>query len=204
MLLDRRLLTIIVFSMVFFVMISAVCMAQEWSRKGKGEWFVFGQSMSGDTTTGTLTPKVTITLDDTNAFGFGFGKNFDDYLNGNMEMYFGSMDVTGKGKVLGKTVTVKGDTSLLGINFNLDINVLKSRFTPLVTGGIGFIRFTGDIEGFPFDETDLSYNIGAGFRWDVTNNFLIKGIYRSTSTKLEDTDKSISLDGINFTLGYIF
>lgn len=90
------------------------------------------------------------------------------------------------------------------MDFNLDVNILKSRFTPMVSGGIGFIRFTGGFNGGAFDETDFSYNLGWGFRWDVTNHFLIKAIYRATWTKLEDSDESILLDGISLGIGYVF
>jgi len=124
--------------------------------------------MSGDTATGSIgSSRVITNLGDTTAVGLGIGNNFSDLFNGNAEMYFGSMDVTGKAS----GITVKGNTALIGTNLNLDFNILKSRFTPVVTGGVGLISFTGDIEGFPFNESDLSYNLGAGFRWDITNNW---------------------------------
>lgn len=187
--------------LVAFAMTS-LCSAQEWSRKGKkGEVFIFGQSMSGDTTTGL---GIKIELDDNIAGGFGFGSHLSDNLSFNWDTFFGSKNVTGTATINKKIVKVKGDTSLLGINLNLDFNLLKERFTPLITGGIGFINFSGDVKGFPFDETDLSYNLGGGFRWDATDHLLIKAIYRATWTKLEDTDKSVQFDGIALSVGYIF
>ncbi len=172
----RQLLTIIVFSLVIFVMISPICTAQEWSRKGKGELFGLGQSMSGDTTSGL---GITMKLGDTTVGGFGFGYNYNDNLNLNWDMFFGSTEITNKGF----GVTLKSDSTLIGLDLNLEAYILKSRFTPMLIGGIGWINFSGDVEGFPFNETDFSYNFGAGFRWDITDHLLIKGIYRSTSTK---------------------
>lgn len=195
-----KYLTIILIGLVTFLITSTVCNAQ-WSRKGRSDFLVFGQSMSGDTATGSVGSSIIFTkLGDTTAVGLGVGSNFSDLFNGNAEMYFGSMDVTGKAS----GITVKGSTAIIGTNLNLDFNILKSRLTPVVTGGIGLISFTGDIEGFPFNESDLTYNLGAGFRWDITNNFFFKTIYRSTRTNLKNTNNYITFDGIRLGVGYIF
>ncbi len=192
-----RFLAIISFSLLALIMTSGICSAQEWSRKDKGEIFALGQTMGGDTTTGLGWDWE---VDDTTVGGFGIGHNFHDYLNLNMDMFFGSTDLTGKGS--GRTVKV--DTNLFGMDINLDYNILKGRFTPMITGGIGFINFSGDAGTNNSSETDFSYNLGAGFRWDVTDHFLIKGIYRFTWTELEDTDDSILLDGVSLSIGYVF
>lgn len=192
---------IILFGVITLLIATAPCGAQEWSRKNKAEIFGLGQRMSGDTTTGL---GIELEIDDTTVGGFGLGVNLSDNLNVYWDMFFGSTDFTGRSA----GSTRRADTDLFGIDFNLDLNILKSRFTPMITGGFGFINFSGTwLGGYPstmFDETDFSYNLGAGFRWDVTNHFLIKAIYRATWTKLEDTDKSIQLDGISVSIGYVF
>lgn len=198
----RKVIKAHIFGIVFvglmaFVFTSAICSAEEWSRRGKWEMYGSGQYMSGDSTTGS---GITLDLDQTFAGGLGVGINLSDNFNINLEAFYGSTEVTGKG--FGGSL--KTDTNLFGSNLNLDINILKSRFTPVITGGIGYIRFEGDVLGFSFDETDFSYNVGGGFRWDVTNHFLIKAIYRGTWTKMEDTDKSILFHGPVLSIGYIF
>lgn len=155
--------------------------------------------MSGDTTTGL---GIEAEVDDTTVGGLGIGHNFHDHLNLNMDMFFGSTDIIFKG--YGRTL--KLDTNLFGMDINLDYNILKGRFTPMITGGIGFINFSADggTTSSDVSETDFSYNLGAGFRWDVTDHFLIKGIYRLTWTELEDSDGSILLDGVSLSIGYVF
>lgn len=180
-------------------------MAQEWSRMRKGEFFVFGQSMGGDTTTTTVAGlRPTLELDDTIVGGLGYGFNFNDNVNINTDFYFGSTDITGRVS----DVTLTGDTNLFGWDLNLDINLLKTRFTPLLTGGIGFIAFNGSWNSAfgdeDFSETDFSYNLGGGLRWDVSDHFLIKAIYKATWTKLQDTDDNIMLNGVNLSIGYVF
>ncbi len=194
----RMNVTILCMSLVALVMTSVVCDAQEWGRKGKGEIFALGQQMNGDTVTGL---GMELKVDDTIVGGFGAGFNFDDHLNLNMDIFFGSTDLTARGF----GAAARADTTLFGMDFNLDYNILRSRFTPVISGGIGFIDFRGDINRYYyFEETDFSYNLGAGFRWDVSDHFLIKGIYRATWTELEDTDGSIRLDGISVSIGYLF
>jgi len=171
--------------------------AEEWNRRGRVELFGLLQNMGGDKTYGS---GVMMEIGSTSAIGIGYGSNLSNHLNLNMDMWFGSTNVTGK--ALGITVT--GDTTLLGWDANLDINILQNRFTPIVSGGVGFISFSGDVVGFPFSETDLSYNYGGGFRWDVTDNFLLKTIYRTTRTTLKETDKALMLSGAAISICFIF
>lgn len=188
----------IIFLMLFSLIVVTPGAAKEWSRRGRTEIYGIAQNMGGDSTSSSGI--VQMELSSTSAVGLGYGTNFSDHVNLNMDLWLGSTNV--EGKAFG--VTVNGDTSLLGLDFNIDINILSRRFTPVVTGGAGIINFTGDIEGFPFDEMDLSYNYGAGIRWDATDHLLFKLIYRFTKTQLEETDKAIMLDGPTLSIGYIF
>jgi opacity protein-like surface antigen len=195
----KHVITIILIS-IFLTAVSGVCSAQDWSRKGKGELYVFGQFMGGDTTTGDNFEELSIELDDTIAGGLGYGYNFNDHFNLNFDLFYGQTDV--KGAAFDESVS--GDTKLIGSDINIDFNILKSRLTPLITGGIGYVHFNGDFEGNNFDETDFSYNIGGGLRWDVTDHLLLKAVYRSLWTKLEDTEESLRFDVIALSVGYMF
>ncbi len=76
-------------TLMILIATSALCSAQEWSRKGKGEIFALGQYMGGDTTSSS---GATAEIDDTVAGGFGFGYNFNDHLNLNADLFFSSTD----------------------------------------------------------------------------------------------------------------
>lgn len=192
----------IIFLLFFSIIVATPSAAQEWSRRGRIELYGTIQNMSGDSTSSSevMSSEVMMKLDSTSVIGLGYGTNFSDHVNLNMDFWLGSTNVTGE--ALG--VTVQGDTSLLGLDFNLDINLLSRRLTPMVTGGIGFIKFSGDVEGFPFGETDLSYNYGGGLRWDATDHSFFKVLYKFTKTQLEETDKAIMLGGPTLSIGYIF
>jgi opacity protein-like surface antigen len=146
----------------------------------------------------------TIAFDDTIVGGLGYGFNFNDHINLNTDLLLGSTDITGR--VSGVPLT--GDTDLLALDFNLDINILKTRFTPLLTGGIGFMHFSGNwtssIRQVNLTETDLSYTLGAGFRFDVSDHFLIKALYKAKWIKFDLTDDNLMMDGVSLSVGYLF
>jgi opacity protein-like surface antigen len=202
-----RKLAIIFLSLVAFFMISIDGNAAgEFSRRNKIEIFAFGQQMNGDETSASDFD-FEAEFDDTIVGGIGIGFNFHDHLNLNMDMFFGSTDLI----LRGYGITAEADTDLFGMDLNLDYNILKSRFTPMITGGIGFIYFSsdkvssgGNEASVDADEADFSYNIGAGFRWDITDHFLMKGIYRFTWTKMDDTDDRLMFDGVTLSIGYVF
>lgn len=191
-------LAIAAFSLIFAVTISAECMAQGMGRAGRMEIFAVGQTMSDDSTSGL---GLTIELDDTAMGGFGLGYNFNDHLNLNTAVYFGEIDITGTAS---PWYRVDSDASLWSWDINLDFNVLNTSFTPVLTAGLGFFSFDGHFDGLDFGETDFSYNVGAGLRWDVADHLLLKLLYKPTWTKLEDTDSRVRFDTVSLSIGYIF
>lgn len=195
--LQRKLMITVFLTVMAFFLISNDCRSQDWDREGRTEIFVIGQQMDGDSTHDDFLGR-DVEVDDTFVWGFGVGYNFNDHLNLNIGLWFGSTDI--------ESGIFTADTDLTGMDFNVDYNILEGPLTPLITGGIGFIHFDGELVllGLDFSETNFSYNVGAGFRWDIDDNFLLKALYRFTWTKLEDTDDRIMLDGISVSIGYKF
>jgi opacity protein-like surface antigen len=196
-----HLVGILLICLITLVLTGAISNAQEWNRNGKSEIYLLGQNFNKASTSSS---GLTLEFDKTSAFGLGYGSNINDRLNINTGLFIGSADLAGK---MGK-LKVKGDTSIFSGYMNMDINILNTRLTPLITGGIGYIRFDGNFSNTAvfsvFSEIDFSYNMGVGFRWDVSNHFLIKAIYRNTWTNMKDTDKAILFKGPELSIGYIF
>jgi hypothetical protein len=188
-------------SWVVLIFASLSCNAEDFSRSGRSEVFGSLQFMSGDsTTTGTPWGLMKIEVEDTVVFGIGYGYNINDHLNLNMDMLFGSTDIDGSLY----SNRMKGDTSLVVLDINLDWNLLKTRLTPMVSGGAGVINFSGDIGNADFSESDFSFNLIVGFRWDASPHCMVKGGYKATWTELEDTNAQIRLDGVTLSAGYVF
>jgi len=186
----------IILSLSVFLLSAGVCPAQEWQRKGKGEFFGAFQLMNGDE---TRCSEITLKLDDTALYGFGAGYNLDDHFNLNTDFLFGSTDIK-----YGYFENELADADIFAWDVNLDYNILKERLTPFATVGLGFMNFSGSAYGFDFNETDFSYNFGAGLRWDVAKNIFLKAMYRWTFTKLKGTRDRILLDSLTVNIGFLF
>lgn len=160
-----------------------VASGQEWSRKGKSECLFMIQSMVEDSTT---------------VFGFGIGYNVNDHFNLNMDMVIFGLGHTDE-EWAGDDFWLQLDRDLYLLDINVDYNILKSRLTPLVSTGIGLIS----VGGWE-DTTGFSYNLGAGLRWDVSDNLFLKATYRRTWTTLDYPDPATQFDGVMVSIGYMF
>jgi opacity protein-like surface antigen len=175
------------------------------NRQGKTEGYLIFQPTSGDSIGSGSSNGFSFEqkTDDTTFIGFGIGGNSKGGLNLNTEFVYGSTNILyefNDGR--GTTETAKSwDLNIFGANLNADYNFLKSRLTPIVTGGIGWYYFMFDVPGgydILFSGSEFSYSIGAGARWDITDKFFMKGLYKMTSTS------SFSFNGISLNLGYVF
>lgn len=186
-----RFVIIACLAMTMLLLIPEDCGAQGASRQGRWEVFGLLQQMDGDSTSDGATD---VEVDDTAVGGLGVGYHFNEHIAVNLDLWLGQTDIEYGAFLI--------DADMLGLDFNVDYHILDRPLTPLVTAGIGFIHFDGEtaVLGLGYEETDFSYNLGAGFRWDIGDHFFAKALYRLTWTELEDTDDTITLDGV--TLGF--
>jgi len=210
-----KLSTITIISLLVFTMTASLCRAQEWSRKGKTELFATVQRMGSEEIEYSYPDKlplninnqipfpVRLEMDSTNIYGFGFGYNLSDHWNINTDLLFGSADTDVK--IIDTTVDTP-DMDYILWDINIDYNILKSRFTPLVTAGIGLMNFSIDTttDAGNVHESNISTNLGAGIRWDVEDNLLLKVIYRSTWTEMHNADNDQRFEGISLSVAYMF
>lgn len=194
----KKFTIIIVLSLLVFVMASSVSSAQEYSRQGQGEFFGILQTLNGGEATAS---DRWVEFDDTIAYGIGIGGNITDHWNVSMDFLFGSTDLVPGGPAATAT---DGDTNLWLWDINVDYNILNQRLTPVVTGGIGLLGVSGDFNnGADFSESNFSYNLGAGGRYDVTDQIFVKLLYKKIWTDLESMDGP-DFDGITLNVGYKF
>jgi len=205
-----KLSTITIISLLVFAMTANLCSAQEWSRKGKYELFGTLQMVGSETVEFSYPDAlpldalpVTFDMDSTNVYGVGFGYNLSDHWNINTDLLFGSVDTDVK--IVDVTVET-ADMDYVLWDINVDYNIFKSRFTPLVTGGIGLMNFSINTtsDAGEVHESDFSYNLGAGVRWDVKDNLLLKVIYRATWTEVHNADNDQRFDGVSVSVAYMF
>lgn len=200
-----KLSNIIIFLLVITIS-AGFCSAQEFSRKGKTE--IFGTilrlgSDNADFSPPNLVP-VTLDLNSATVYGIGYGYNFTDNWNLNTDILFGSSDMDIE--IAGITA---GDEEMEYVlwNVNLDYNILKGRLTPLVTGGLGIMNFSTNTKATgvgEIHESDISFNLGAGVRWDIKDNIMLKALYKATWTEIDDADNDQRFDGVSFSVAYMF
>ena len=130
------------------------------------------------------------------------GYHFHDHFSLSLDLSFGSATVKGAAPGVG----VESDSFASLANVSLEYNILKSRFTPVLAGGVGFINYTGDFgsSSSSFQETDLSYGAGGGVRWDVSDHLSFRAMYRAVFTTLQDTNDSLLFHTVTLSIGYAF
>jgi opacity protein-like surface antigen len=185
--------------------LTSVCSAEDsWSRKGKDELLLIVRPVTIEKTTSSKYG-AELEMEDTTFYGFGAGQNLDDHFNLNFDAaFFTNFDFK---LITGGTVIDHSDVDSMSMNLNLDYNIFKDRLTPLVSAGVGFIRFDGDWDNTlfsNFSETDLTYNLGVGARWDIMDNIGFKAIYRSMWVDMKDADDTTRFDGISLSLAISF
>jgi opacity protein-like surface antigen len=201
-----KLSTIAIITMLVFTMTASICSAQGWSREGKTELFGTIQMIGSEEIRYSFpdAPPINLEIDSTAIYGIGYGYNLTDHWNFNMDLLFGSADTDVK--ILDTTAETE-DMDYIRFDINLDYNFWKSRFTPLVTGGIGIMDFSIDttaVDVGDVDEGNFSYNLGAGIRWDIEDNLLLKVMYRSTWTELDDADDELQYDSFGLSIAYMY
>ncbi len=205
-------------SAMLFLTFSTDCRSQDLSRAQRWEVFLGGQYTTSASTTissdlfSSRETDSDVQMDDSYFLNLGAGYNFSDHLNLNGQVWFGDMDYTrdytlvyGFPPVLGfRPVSSKDVVRLVGIDCNVDWNILKTPLSPMISGGIGYINSDADIGDSDVGKNSLSYNIGAGLRWDIGERFLLKTMYRFTRADLLDHADYVTLDGVSMNFGYVF
>lgn len=155
------------------------------------DFFIIGHPIQGDQTT---SDDITLKVDDATLGGFGSGISFGKF-NLNIDLLFGSTTVKSPENTL--------DTKLSTFDLNLDYRFFKFPLSPVVSVGFGSMTFSDSFSKIEnFNETDVSLNYGAGLQANIGSKIMLKALYRTTSTKLKDTDSALNFRGICVTLGY--
>ncbi len=162
---------------------------EPFSRRDKFEVYGLGQYLHSYDTTfpGGRGETLTMKMDDTGLGGMGFAYHINDFLSIRSDFMFGPATLHTLGPD-GTELNPSESAFLQTGRFNLDYNMINRRLTPVLTAGIGYQYLQIDTDqtyAVPgpygwyyvtdyYYETDFTWNVGAGFRWNVTDNFFIK------------------------------
>ena len=171
-----------------------------FSRQGHTEVYGIGQYLhSDDIKFDGPFGKVPVKMDDTGLGGFGVAFHFNDYISIHGDFMFGNATFSGNfpGENSGQNTFVKQDAFIQTGRFNVDYNIINRRLTPFITAGIGYQYLETELHNLPevgycwwdpwwgyicdvshpyASQTDFTWNAGAGVRWNVTDNILVKAM----------------------------
>ncbi len=195
----KTLASIAVLGAAVLQMHAQIPMATEWfPRTGKVEVYGIGQYLHSDDITfdGPFGQDVKVKMDDTGLGGFGIAWHFSDFFSMHGDFMFGGATFSGDLPTeTGGTIHIKQDAFIQTGRFNIDYNIINRRITPFVTAGIGYQYLETELthvppstvcwwdpwwgwiceSGHPYAwETDFTWNVGAGFRWNITDNLFVK------------------------------
>jgi Outer membrane protein beta-barrel domain len=172
------------------------------SRAGHAEFYLLGQYWHAESTSShnvtvpttagpTATGDLGFRFDDTGIFGIGLGYNINKYLEVTGEFSFGYPNYTVS--FLGSSLS--GEAFMHSGNFNLEYHILPGKFTPFISGGIGYLYVDSQVPSGPpsaycfwdywwgytctgstptYHNTLLNLNAAAGVRWDIGEMFFLK------------------------------
>ena len=124
--------------------------------------------------------------------GFGVGYHFTDHISAHFDAVFGAPSFVIPELNASQNVT---SVSLTG---HVDYNILKTRLTPVLSAGIGAMSIEGDSD---IDLDDLTYSVGGGFRWDVSNYVFMKLMYESVWIDFRGDRNPLRLDTLILYFG---
>ena len=148
-----------------------------------------------------------VEVDGANMWGIGLGYFFTDKLGMRFETVMGSTNFNGTGAGTGVNRDVFLNTGL----FCLDFYPIASRFTPFLSGGIGWQYAEAALTNMPvtpgycywdpwwgyictggsypvYSTTDFVYDFGVGFRWDAPSDFFLKAAIDLNWLRLPEAD----------------
>ncbi len=158
---------------------------EAFSRENKFDLYGVGQYLhQGDTTYPTsFGSTVKVTLDDTGLGGVGAAWHFNDFFSVHADFMVGPATFHAQGPG-GPSFALGQDGFIQATRINLDYNIINRRLTPFITAGIGYQYFQVEQNAPYYDhhhyyddyysETDFTWNVGAGIRWNITDSLFIK------------------------------
>jgi opacity protein-like surface antigen len=194
---------------------------EPFSRKNKFEVYGLGEYLHSDNTTfnGPYGENVTMKIDDTGLGGVGMAYHFSDFFSIRSDFMLGPATLHAQGPD-GTEVNPSQSAFLQSGRVNLDYNMINRRLTPVLTAGIGYQYleidstetysypgrygyYTTTVDSYYY-ETDFTWNVGAGFRWNVTDQFFVKVMGGAQWLQYSGANNiSTQIEGF-FVIGWMF
>jgi opacity protein-like surface antigen len=194
-----------------------------------GTWeggFTLGE-ISGETLTGQR-PGVTLDVSDDISWGGTASYNLTNRLAVGGDFWFSSPDYTAT-RVLDNagqtTQSISSELDIWTIQLKGTFNFIDGPFTPFIEAGAGWTEIDSNIPNGPpttgcwwdpwwgyictsfydtYSETRTSIIYGAGLRWEMGNDLILKGSYSILDVETNQASEDADLDVLRFDLLWSF
>ena len=201
--------------------------ANQTRRDGKWEaTFQFSNTQSFDVLgVNEAGDPINSNIDNDLGWGFTFGYNINEHVLVNFEWMAStpnySVDFTNEN---GNQTSINNKLDLYHTQINGVYNFSTDQFTPFVQAGFGWSYVDSNIANGPpqggcwydpwwgyicntyqstFDDTRFSYNVAAGFRYEIDNGLTLKASYKQLWMNLSSSEDA-SMGIIHLEIGSIF
>lgn len=200
---------------------------EPFDRTGKMEVYGIGQFLSSsDISYNGPNGNVNVKMGNTGLGGFGVAFHFNQFISLRGDFMFGNATFNANVPTeTGGTLGISQNAFIQTGRVNVDYNMINRRLTPILTAGIGYQYLETELPNAPpatvcfWDpwfgwvcqtgqaiawETDFTWNVGGGFRWNITDNFFIKAIGGANWLEYSGSHgMTTQLEGI-FSIGWTF
>lgn len=199
---------------------------QDWEPQRAGRWETALQARYQDYDTLEFNDAITLDPDASWAAGFSIGYNFDQYLNLSLEVFGDEADYSGTYDAgSGRFGHIDGSLDNSTGQFNVTYHWFDSAFTPFISAGLGWTYIDSHIiknwSGYEcwyhpwygyacgdvyntYDDTVFSYNAALGMRWDISEQFFLRGSVGRQWLYMDDTSSHPTIDFGKLEIGMMF
>lgn len=210
------------FVMVLFI--ADVNAASPINRSEHWEFYFQTRWIEGETV--DLQGPAEVTISDENTFAFGFGYNFNNRLSLSGEFAWGSVSYTANSIDANGDPVRLGGTLDTGSTFaNLTYYFSEKSLAPFVGAQMGWVFVDSNIPAGPpsnvcwwdpwwgyicspyqptYSETSFGYGVTAGLRWDGPNGFFVRGSIGESWIDFDSTSSAPGFRIIRFDIGSTF
>lgn len=159
------------------------------------EFSLLAQQMLGDKSSFPgINGPLEFTIENFWGYGFQSGLNIGRFNIG-LDFIFGSSQFNS---------ATNFDMKITCVDINFEYKFLKKAISPLLAAGIGSVSYNESfISAEGLNESDFSYNVGAGIKWIIAKKFYLKPMYRLTFSKIKESNEGLDYKGLGLCIGFI-
>ena len=208
-----------------FVILSFSSAASSQDRAGTREFALF---LIGNSPMSTMGHQgASLDVDEGIGWGFSSAFNFTNRLAVGVEISTTNTDYTAT-RILedtGEAETISTDLDFVNIHTKGVFHFLEGPLTPFVEAGIGWTQFDSNVVEWEstvgcwwdpwwgyicrtvsstYKETETSYSVGVGLRWEIAQDFMLKGTVSTVEVDRGGRTEDASLDTLRFDVLWRF